>query len=259
MEGQVTNSMKKILIQQILVEEGFFHDMLNDEDDLAFITDTCIPSMRAYAQRHGYDYDLHTTVPDIIYDMPTLDQMPDYKRMRLGFIRYLLLNKYEDYDYIVLYDCDMLMTADAPALPLAPGITTRHLDYYRFSEVDTQHRRILANAGLYIFDKESARRMYDFAVGYIKDIIENKPEWFHDEHVLAHFMDDNLDIPHNDIGDGFNHDASIKTTTPSYVPKKWAYHFIGGTKEMRYDGMIDYEWVDENNCYIAKFGQNNIT
>lgn len=248
----------KVLIQQVFVNDGFLFHQTNDSEDRDFILDTCMPSIRNYSERHGYDYKVCVDIPEIIENMPLATSNPAYMNMRLGFIRYLQLKEYENYDYIVLYDADVLMMNNAPEQPLLPGVTTRHIDYYRIHEIDCLNRRILSNAGWYIFDKFAAKTMYEWVLKRIPIIIKEAeeaiiPYYFHDEYELAKMMDCHLDIPHNDVGDKWNHCQSLHIAFP-YVPPKFAYHFVGGLKKLRYDSLVDDGWIDTNNNYISTYG-----
>lgn len=243
--------MPRVLIQQVLLNKGHLSPRADDLD-YNVIKEVMIPSVKKYADKYGYDHNVSTDMLPLITKMEGIVcDPPYYPNMRLAYQKYLLLEKAKDYDYIVLVDCDCLFMNHSPELPLSPGVSVRSNDPWRVCELERvtiNNRGWITNAGFYIFDKNSAERMLEFITQRIDQILDGDTN-FQDELELAVFLDRNLDIQVNEIGNIWNH---IRTTTlgTKEVEKSYMYHYAGAKKYKRWCSMIANGYIDDQGNWL---------
>jgi alpha-N-acetylglucosamine transferase len=250
----------KVLVQQVFCGEGIMSADFTEEaeNDKEFVTDICMPSVRKYAEENGYDYHLQTSTPDSINKMPILNEGVTYyfkrRLMRMSFIKYLMLEKYKQYDYILLLDSDVLVGKNTP-LPLEKGLTTSNIDWPMATQLQRRSNRIvIVNAGFLLFDAECAKTMYRHITASINDIVGQRLEEFHDESELAYMMNDNMHIPHNELDHRWNHWGSMfgNADTLGYIPECHFYHWVGKDKLNRFNQCVKNGWFDTDGNYIPK-------
>lgn len=249
----------KVLVQQVYASMGFLaEDFSKDaEDDRDFIENICIPSAQRYAEVNGYDYHLETSVPDIIHKLAKqkvrVDGHTIHVNMRMTYIKYLMLEKYKEYDYILLLDVDTIVTESTPPLPLSEGVTTGPIDWPVVSDLfykEKSNRIVYANAGFYLFDASSAKVMYEFVKKKINYYISEMIYDYKDEKELAQMMNENLNIPHNELQHQWNHWGSLFSGEGGYVPPCHIYHFLGKRKAFRFNKRVEEGWLDDKGNHI---------
>lgn len=252
----------KVLVQQVFCGEGIMSADFTEEaeNDKQFVADICIPSVRRYAEENGYDYNLQISTPDSINKMPLLKEGPTYyfqrKLMKMSFIKYLMLEKYKEYDYILLLDSDILVGKNTP-LPLKKGVTTSNIDWPMSTQLQFDGRKnriVLVNAGFLFFDSESAKIMYEWIVNQIDLICKKNFNEFHDESELSYMMDKNIHIQHNELDHRWNHWGSIfgNALKLGYVPECYFYHWAGKDKLKRFKQCVKNGWFDGQGNYCPK-------
>ena len=240
--------MNKVLVQQVLLNKGSLSHR-DDDYDYVFLKDIAIPSVQRWAKRNSYDYNLSTQIQPKIEKMKDDWSRPYHQTMRFAFQKYLLLDKAIDYDFIVLIDSDCVIMNHAPDIPILSGVSMRDIDHWRSEESNLKNRAYVSNAGLYIFDKPSALLMCQYIKRRIDEIVLNDEKGFHDEVELARFLDRNLDINANILGDDWNHISTTAFNTAN-VQCKYIYHYAGGRKHSRWRNMIDNKWIDDQGNWL---------
>lgn len=251
----------KVLIQQVnvfggIMQSSFSSDSFRDEN---FLTEVTMPSAEKYAKKYGYDYHIETNIPEEIEQLSLNNISSFHKLMRYTYVKYLMLRKYTEYDYILLLDADTLVTNQTPILPLKNGLSASQIEWERthelrhpqYSSVKFKNRFVLPNAGFLLFDKECAQKMYEFIHKKINYLVEKKISTFHDEHEIAIFMNTNQEIIYNELDDKWNHWKSL-FEDPIYIPRKYIYHFIKAKKWKRYEDAVKAGFLDKEGNYIPK-------
>jgi len=251
----------KVLVQQVnvfggIMQNSFSVESLDDED---FLIEVTLPSAKKYAKKYGYDYHIETNIPEKIEQISLNNTSSFHKLMRYAYIKYLMLEKYTEYDYILLLDADTLVTNQTPNLPLKTGLSasqvewdrTHEFNYTNYDNIKFENRFVLVNAGFLLFDKETAREMYEFIKKRINYLIEKKISTFHDEHEILLFMNTHQEIVYNDLGDKWNHWKSL-FENPIYIPDKYIYHFTKAKKLKRYKDAVNARFIDKEGNYIPK-------
>lgn len=248
----------KVLIQQVNVFGGimiksFHEDAKKDEN---FLLNVTMKSAKEYADRMGYDYHAEFDIPDIIDEMPTDNRSKTttyFRMMKYTYIKYLMLEKYKEYDYILLLDSDTLVMNDTPELPFKKGLSTGPIEWERSDEApgfEFKNRFVLTNAGFLLFDSDTAGKMYSYIIKRINSIIKNNIPLYQDEHELMVFMNDNQEIIYNELEDEWNHWRSLIHI--KYIPKKYIYHFTKQVKCQRYENAIKMGFFDGQGNYCPK-------
>lgn len=214
----------KTLIQQVMVGSGSMDRKAID--DSAFLSNITIPTVKAYADKYGYDYKLIDTLD------PALNALPEcihLKGMKYCYEMFMHLDD-TSYDKIVCMDADLYIVPDAPPLPTVKAVGGAGLTIHAALPW-TEGRRLKITGGFYIFMQPAATKICD----YFKQRVDN---WqtdpifingeYHNEIMLAECLKDNPDIEYESVGYEWNWFHS------QMEPGKHIYHFIGQDKPKRY-------------------------
>jgi len=169
--------MPKTLIIQVHVgnTHGYVYDSIPAAKEAASLfNQICVPSVKKYAEKHGYDYKMITEYPqdiDITYfnrNTKSIDH--DYsqggKNKCSTLIRYLALDQ-SDYESIVTIDCDVWIPEWAEALPEISG----HMGVQDKGKVwNIPHHGKFINGGVQMVDAATGKSISKF----VRDKVINK-------------------------------------------------------------------------------------
>ena len=175
--------MKTVIIQTLWGSGILFRNKATRKNMRALHT-YCIPSVRRYAERHGYSYFFHRTdTPHFRFsidektvfagvddtDNPAkLTSVVSDDQFNACFERYYAMNGCANlYDRFIYLDLDVYIKPNAPAMPHTKGVWAFHewqLPYeynlWRgFSEVPDKHQ---FNSGVLVMDRKGVKSMYDY-------------------------------------------------------------------------------------------------
>ena len=158
----------KTVVVQTLWGDGILFPIWRSKRGELGIKKYCIPSVRRYADRHGYSYILHRP------DTPHFDFPPHkeggttHHQFNAAFERYYVMNGLADlYERFIYLDVDVYIKPDAPAMPYEKGVWAFHewhLPYeYNlrrgFSDVPDKHQ---FNNGVLVMDSKGVKSVYDY-------------------------------------------------------------------------------------------------
>ena len=161
----------------------------------------CMPSVRKYCEKHGYDYQLITEYPtdiDILFcNKSTKGTDYDYsgggKNKCSTLIRYL--NMDQDYDQIVTLDNDIWIPDWAQPLPEIKG----HMAVQDRGKVwNAPHHGKFVNGGVQMVDRKTGKSLKEFVLDKCKKKIVPSPhtdqaymnEWRSQNPLQSHVIDD---------------------------------------------------------------------
>ena len=161
----------KTVIVQTLWGDGILFTVCRSKRGELGIRKYCIPSVRRYAERHGYSYILHRP------DTPHFN-FPPHKHKRYGVKEHHVFNTAFErfyamhglahlYERFIYLDVDVYIKPDAPAMPHTKGVWAfheYHLPYeYQikrgFSDVPDRHQ---FNNGVLVMDRKGVKSVYDY-------------------------------------------------------------------------------------------------
>ena len=124
-----------------------------------FVINSCVDSVRDYADLHDYDYifetQRHFTSPNHYYDL-TCEWI------------YWLKKLAEDYDNIIVMDTDVYVTNWNVPFPTGKGYICYSVErdnlFLNGKELSKTHSRMFANSGIVSLDKQTANKIYDWIV-----------------------------------------------------------------------------------------------
>jgi hypothetical protein len=189
----------KILVIQIKIGNKDFHNIPDTEDYFEFEKSVCIPSVKNWANKCGYDYKMITT-SSINDDTFFKTEQHKYSAERLMHLH----NDY--YDYIIYIDTDILVTENCPKFPIANGLTAlvenipEKLWIKLFPNIDSTKHNYL-NAGVFSVDKETGKKI----TKYFKDRLEsgdNRNVEYADQDILNAWQFNNS---YNKLDDSWNY------------------------------------------------------
>ena len=231
----------KVLVYQCKIGTGSiwsrYWDKGKCEDFYGFEVNTAIPSVRAWADRCGYDYAFYdeSTVP--VTGFFTGDNNP------IGYIvcERLMHMVHSDYDYVIYIDTDIFIKDTAGKFPLSKGLSIcfeydwnrnpshdiRYFGYYGVSKEDYYY----LNSGVFAVDRETAKQYYDHSINRLTTL-EHPDCWLWDQDFPNYFQLQHHDVM-NFIGEEWNYDCrsiddsehTVKFTDANF------YHFCGKSKE----------------------------
>ena len=218
----------KTLIQQVMVGSGSMDRKAID--DSAFLSNITIPTVKAYADKYGYDYKLIDTLD------PALDALPECIHLKGMKYCYEMFRHIGDisYDRIVCMDADLYIVPNAPPLPTVKAVGGAGLTVSP-SLPWKEGRRLKITGGFYIFMQPDATTICN----YFKQRINNwqsDPVFingeYHNEIMLAECLKDIPDIEYESVGYEWNWYHS------EMVPGKHIYHITGEDKQKRYQDFL---------------------
>jgi hypothetical protein len=152
--------MKKILVLQIKIGNKDFSNIDGLEKYFEFEKNVCLPSVKNWAKKCGYDYKLITE--------SSIKNNNFFKTEQHKYSSERLMNLYyEDYDYIIYFDADVYVNINAPEFPIIEGFSsveqplTKSDWNYRFKGIDSTHLKHI-NAGVYSVDKETGKKIFKY-------------------------------------------------------------------------------------------------
>ena len=169
----------KTVIVQTLWGDGIKYDFWRSRRSELGVHTYCIPSVRRYAQRHGYSYILHRpdkphfrfSIDERTRNTPgkvKLNSITSNDQFSACFERYYVMNGLADlYERFIYLDLDVYVKPDAPAMPHTKGVWAFHewhLPYEHnlrrgFSDVPDKHQ---FNSGVLVMDRKGVKGMYDY-------------------------------------------------------------------------------------------------
>ena len=170
--------MKTVVVQS-LWGDGILYDLWRSKRGELGVHKYCIPSVRRYAQRHGYSYILHR--PDTPHFRFSIDEksrntpgkvklnsIVSDDQFNACFERYYVMNELSDlYERFIYLDLDVYIKPNAPAMPHTKGVWAFHewhLPYEHnlrrgFSDVPDKHQ---FNSGVLVMDRKGVKSLYDY-------------------------------------------------------------------------------------------------
>ena len=158
----------KTVIVQTLWGDGILYTSWRSKQSMLGLHTYCIPSVRRYADRHGYSYILHRP------DTPHFN-FPPHKGSGITpdefnscFERYYVMNGLVGlYERFIYLDVDVYIKPNAPAMPHTKGVWAFHewqLPYEHnlqrgFADVADKHQ---FNSGVLVMDRKGVRSFYDY-------------------------------------------------------------------------------------------------
>ena len=195
--------MKTLIIQVAIGATGYAYTETNPAvlDDF---TKYCIPSVKRYCEKYGYEYSMITDWPTDhdpwFFNKSTKPRDYDYskggKNKASTLVRYL--NMYQhDYDMIVSLDNDIYITDYAPKIPKIKG-------HAAIEDVgkgwDTMRRTFalpkdkFVNAGVQIVDKNTGKKIYEHFANICDNKIEPPLGYRSDQSYMNHWRSMNHDL-----------------------------------------------------------------
>ena len=170
--------MKTVIVQS-LWGDGILCDLWRSNRSELGIRKYCIPSVRRYADRHGYSYVLHRTdTPHFRFSIDEkapneanqseLNAIMSRDHFNSCFECYYVMNELSDlYERFIYLDLDVYIKPNAPAMPHTKGVwafyewqRTYEYDLRRgFADVPEKHR---FNTGVLVMDSKGVKSMYDY-------------------------------------------------------------------------------------------------
>ena len=169
----------KTVIVQTLWGDGILCSPLRNKRAVPALHTYCIPSVRRYAERHGYSYILHRT--DKLHFRFSIDKKVSNRQTQIEFNslmgndhfnscfeRYYVMNGLSEfYERFIYLDLDVYVKSNAPAMPYESGVWAfhewqlPHEDSLRrgFSEVPDKHQ---FNSGVLVMDRKGVKSVYDY-------------------------------------------------------------------------------------------------
>lgn len=152
--------MKKILVLQIKIGNKDFSNIDDLKKYFEFEKNVCLPSVKNWAKKCGYDYRLITK--------SSIKNNNFFKTEQHKYSAERLMNLYyEDYDYIIYIDTDVYVNINAPEFPIIQGFSsveqtlTKYEWNHRFKGIDFTHLKYI-NAGVYSVDKETGKKIFNY-------------------------------------------------------------------------------------------------
>ena len=169
----------KTVIVQTLWGHGILYTPSRSKHSVRGLHTYCIPSVRRYADRHGYSYILHR--PDTPHFRFSIDErtrdgaskvklnsITNNNQFNASFERYYVMNGLVGlYERFIYLDLDVYVKPDAPAMPHTKGVWAFH-QWHRpyehnlrrgFSDVPDKHQ---FNTGVLVMDREGVKSVYDY-------------------------------------------------------------------------------------------------
>ena len=159
--------MKTVVVQSLWGDGILFPPWRSKRGELG-IKKYCIPSVRRYADRHGYSYILHRP------DTPHFDFPPHkeggttHHQFNAAFERFYAMNGLVHlYERFIYLDVDVYIKPNAPAMPYEKGVWAFH-EWQRgyeynlrrgFSDVPDKHQ---FNNGVLVMDPKGVKSVYDY-------------------------------------------------------------------------------------------------
>jgi hypothetical protein len=159
----------KVLVLQTKIGTADFNNIQSPvmKDYFEFEQKVCIPSVKHWANKCGYDYKMITT--SSINDDTFFHNIPHkYASERLMHL------SQDEYDYIVYLDTDVFVAKHSPSFPLIPGLSspTRdfNIDFFNkiYPDIPYTGQKHL-NSGVFSVDKETGKKI----TKYFKDRLES--------------------------------------------------------------------------------------
>ena len=166
-QGGIVGIMKTVVVQTLWGHGMFYPDWRSKQGELG-MKKYCIPSVRRYADRHGYSYLLHRP------DMPHFNFPANKKygvthhEFNSSFDRYYAMNGVVGlYERFIYLDLDVYIKPDAPAMPYEKGVWAFH-EWQKpyehnvrrgFADVPDKHQ---FNNGVLVMDRKGVKSLYDY-------------------------------------------------------------------------------------------------
>jgi len=185
-------------------------------EDLArsVIRDICIPSVKSYANKFGYDYELLTssTYKEKIGSFDFL--MKESKHY--AFERYLHLDS--AYDYLVYIDNDIYISESAERLPdihglmatAEPGNTNSKNMFVQLNNLNPSTHYI--NSGMFMADKDSAKQLGDYMIYRAKNYLRAKGKST-DNMMFNEYIISDLNPTFSELGEKWNYMPMLPGST----------------------------------------------
>ena len=229
--------MKNLVIQVMIGAPGYAYNNIETPKEFE---DYCMPSVKRYCEKHGYDYKLITEFPkDHDPRWFNFNTKPDSFNYRQGgkqkgstLVRYL--NMYnENYDNVISLDCDIYIPEIAEPLPEIKGhvgVQDLGKGWETFRSSYELPEDTFVNGGVQMVNKEAGKMIYDFMVHVVDNQIMPPLGYKSDQSYMNYWRSENHDK------------AFLLGTEWNYMPGPW------------------YKTIDVNNKnfihYAGQFGRD---
>ena len=199
----------------------------------------CMPSVKRYCEKHGYDYKLITEYPKDHnprwFNFNTKPDSFDYrqggKQKATTLVRYL--NMYnENYDNIISLDCDIYIPETAQPLPEIKGhVGIRDLgkSWDSFRKAYPLPQDTFVNGGVQMVNKKSGKKLYDFMVVVVDNQIKPPMDYKSDQSYMNYWRSQNSEESFL-LGTEWNY--MVGSHIPGYNKKDYKnqnfIHYAGG-------------------------------
>jgi hypothetical protein len=255
----------KILVIQIKIGNNDFTNSSNLDKYFEFEKNICLPSVKNWAQRCGYDYKLITE--------SSIENNNFFKTVQHKYSAERLMHLYhEDYDYIIYVDADVYVTDNAMKFPIKNGLltTTEYIDEKKWNQrfPGINHTNLnYINAGIYSVDKETGKKISKYFLNRLQ-MNDNKNIVYADQDILNAWQFENgfeklndswnymlwhkhIDPKEHNTNSGDSRRVEIRLLLKqNYSELKNAnfIHFVGNTKHI-----FDFFYRMINNDYEYNF------
>jgi hypothetical protein len=198
----------KILVLQVKIGEGNYWNTYEENQSYKgsfdnFVNGECIPSVKKWAERCGYDYLLQT--------VSTFSHPEIFASKYQVYCAERLMHLYkEEYDYIIHVDSDVYASPTANLFPVKLGLNVTAWDtfppFFEFRGIDIAN---YYNAGIYCVDRETGKKISQsifntMIPNYSKEKYQHGDQCFLNEWIISNgcnFLDKNwncsVDYIHN--------------------------------------------------------------
>lgn len=172
----------KILVLQIQIGDGNFGEIIKESEQHVkynfslFEQKYCLPSIKKWAEKYGYDYKLITESV-----IPDNDDFFISDRRKYAFERLMYFDN-EEYDYIIYFDTDIIIKNNAPEFPIKPGISMckeylveednhflENVTYKRTNKFLENIKREYYNSGVICIDTKTGKELKNIFLNRLKE------------------------------------------------------------------------------------------
>lgn len=229
-------SDKKTLIFQIDIGIG---TQWGDEPISKFIKNNCIPSVKKYCSKYGYDYQIFT---ESQYETigGKFDFLPN-KLKHYAFEKYFYLDN--EYEQIVYLDTDIYISNNAEKLPDIKGILcaeeTGGASKELFNKVNNLSQfHPYYNAGVFMLDNPSALQLFEYMINRINNRIKSKGKNSDNMMLNEYFLEKKELINLNTISNKWNYMPFLPNSTK--LSDINFFHFVGIVGKILINFMIQH-------------------
>lgn len=174
------------LLRTVIFQFEYNYPQHRSDLDIRFVIDTCIETVKDYADLHGYDYIFETTKKST-YDDLTCEWI------------YYLKDLAKEYDNIIVIDTDVYVVDYDKPFPInnkgyvcySNGHSSRIS--LNGKELNGTHDQMFANSGIIKLDKKTAINLYDWFITNRDDsyemLVDDEIHISDQVHILKYLME----------------------------------------------------------------------